>query len=157
MIFEKTKSWDKQVFWGRNSEKSFFQFLIVLLLDVLKTSWVYEKCSTSFGKSKKMQNEWLWCPEHTRILTQKWPKIEKLAFFGNFFFKIIAIFSPMRLQNENFYSKPKNSKTLNILEHFWYPGHLCSSKTKKIRGGSGGGTKSDKTAFFVVTYSTHPQ
>ena len=37
------------------------------------------------------------------------------------------------------YSKQKNSKSLNILEQFWYPGHFHSSKTQKIRGGIGGG------------------
>ena len=91
------------------------------------------------GNPKKKENEQFLCPTHATNLTQKWSKIEKIAFFWNFFFEPIAVFNHKRLQNKNFDSKPKNSKTLNILEHFWYPGHFRSSKTKKIRGGSGGG------------------
>ena len=64
-----------------------------------------------------------------------------------FFFRLKVIFSPMCLQNKNFDLRPKNWKTLNILEHFWYLGHfhnptrtyffmtkkICKKKEKKMK------------------------
>ena len=65
-------------------------------------------------------------------------KIVNFAFFSNFFFqaKSLNVVSACKMQNVAM--GPKNSKSLNILEHFSYPGHLRSSKTKKNRGGGGG-------------------
>ena len=67
-----------------------------------------------------------------QICLKNCQKSIKLHFFEIFFFSKTC-FEPQALVNENFQSKPKNSKSLNILEHFWYPGHFCSSKTKKIK------------------------
>ena len=64
-----------------------------------------------------------------------------------FFFRLKVIFSPMCLQNKTFDLRPKNWKTLNILEHFWYLGHfhnptrtyffmtkkICKKKEKKMK------------------------
>ena len=61
--------------------------------------------------------------------------------FSNFFFqaKSLNVVSACKMQNVAM--GPKNSKSLNILEHFSYPGHLRSSKTKKNRGEWQGGNK----------------
>ena len=66
-------------------------------------------------------------------------KIVIFAIFFDFFFQAKSLNALSACKMQNFAMGPKNSKSLNILEHFWYPGHFCSSKTKKIRGGIGGG------------------
>ena len=58
--------------------------------------------------------------------------------FFDFFFQAKSLNAVSACKMQNFAMGPKNSKSLNILKHFWYHGHFCSSKTKKIRGGTGG-------------------
>ena len=105
-------------FWKKIWKKFFFflkififQALIALLPGVLEAPWGYEKCSPSSEESKKSQNEWSWCSEHTRNLTQKWSKIEKIAFFWKIFFQVLAKIAPKckRLSKKIFFSKTSES------------------------------------------------
>ena len=48
----------------------------------------------------------------------------------------------------------KIRKVWKILEHFSYPGHLRSSKTKKIRGVKGGGGGQNSRIYSVLLLHT---
>ena len=77
-------------------------------------------------------------------------KIVIFAIFFDFFFQAKSLNALSACKMQNFAMGPKNSKSLNILEHFWYPGHFCSSKTKKIRGGIGGG---DRGGYKILGFT----
>ena len=66
--------------------------------------------------------------------------------FGKFFFQAKSLNAVSARKMQNLTLEPKKIKKAFNLEHFWYPGHLRSSKTKQIRQGSRG----VKNIFFTI-------
>ena len=88
------------------------------------TVWVKLRCRTWLKWSLKFGENRKFC-----------------IFFGIFFSSKIFKCHDRARKMHNLTLGPKEMKKACNLEHFWYPGHLRSSKTKTIRGGCKGLSK----------------